>query len=169
MLLPEVSAMRARKGTFIFLILSGLVSTSLFAGEIRKMVVGRYDCDGTEPGAAAGGAVRVVPVVTVENPEMFRSLLRDLKRSQTAGLTWYMYHSVPVCFLDGNDEIVIGLEYWPVTKPRGGFRPLLLKREGGCLVAVLKGPPDCGWLLPQLADLIDVCAPKGTVWPLGED
>jgi len=92
-----------------------------------------------------------------------------MKNAEVENVKWYMWDAIPVYFLDAQGKIVIGLEYWPVTKPQGGFREIQIHQNNGKIFAKIEAPKKTGYILPHLAKLIDSKSPKGFVWPSKEE
>lgn len=125
------------------------------------MVIGKY---GGEKSISGERVVEIETVVLVETEEIFRSLNTDLELSDVEKIKWYFFDAIPVYFLDEHEKVVMGLEYWPITKPHGGFRGIRINQDGAKVFAG-KASETGAYLLPRLARLIDSQTPEGFVWP----
>jgi hypothetical protein len=111
------------------------VAQSAVSGDIKKMVIGRYD-EATERDAASGKVtVHIQKVAEYEGEAVFASLEKEMKESIVADVKWYMWGSIPVYFMDGGGKLLFGLEYWPMTKPHGGFRKIGISKIDGKVFA----------------------------------
>lgn len=155
--------MKALSALALFLMLLG----PALGGEITTMVIGEYDDDHSRETPEGQTITPIKAIAVVKDEALFASLPQHIKEYDPAEIRWYMAGAVPVYFLDAQGEVVAGLEYWAITKPTGGFLPIDIRKEGENFVKVRAthvandAEKWKGYLLPQLADLIDASLPKG--------
>jgi hypothetical protein len=133
--------------------------------DIRQMVIGKYEEGGVRDDSSGKTFSRIQTVVVLKYEEMPDSLVHDIENAKPKNVEWYMYDSIPVYFINEHGKVVIGLEYWPVTKPHGGFRKIQIRQIDGIVSGGRSMPEKTGYILPQLARFIDSNTPEGFVWP----
>lgn len=129
-----------------------------------KLVVAQY-AYGQQ---GSGNGVAVDSKIVFSRLKVVEKLRQCLRQAEAKDMTFYMYDSLYLIFVNDQGDVEEAYVYYPVTKPHGGFLKAKATRVSSTSYLVKQDGYEAGVYSPAAAEVMEKMIPEELIWTLKE-